>query len=109
MPLPVWKRSGVAYNVGDVVTLYPYEPVRPHGLGQYYSNPLPKDHSCATSFGPTAVITPRSRSRRPSNSARTENLRFSPVKLSNSRPKNAPSSTRNPSASSTPTPSNGSL
>ncbi|KAF3805579.1 hypothetical protein GCG54_00005618 [Colletotrichum gloeosporioides] len=44
MPLPVWKRPGVAYNVGDVVTLYPYEPVRPHGLGQYYSNPLPKDH-----------------------------------------------------------------
>ncbi|KAF0315421.1 hypothetical protein GQ607_017359 [Colletotrichum asianum] len=44
MPLPMWKRPGVAYNVGDVVTLYPYEPVRPHGLGQYYSNPLPKDH-----------------------------------------------------------------
>ncbi|KAH0439414.1 hypothetical protein CcaCcLH18_02891 [Colletotrichum camelliae] len=24
--------------------MYPYEPVRPHGLGQYHSNPLPKDH-----------------------------------------------------------------
>lgn len=43
MPLPVWNRPGVAYNVGDVVTLYPYEPVRPHGLGQYHTNPLPKD------------------------------------------------------------------
>ncbi|KAJ0386124.1 hypothetical protein COL922a_005034 [Colletotrichum nupharicola] len=43
MSLPVWNRPGVAYNVGDVVTLYPYKPVRPHGLGQYHTNPLPKD------------------------------------------------------------------
>ncbi|KAF3805598.1 hypothetical protein GCG54_00005637 [Colletotrichum gloeosporioides] len=38
-----WTKPEQAYRDGKRLTLYPYEPTRPHGSGEYHRNPLPRD------------------------------------------------------------------
>ncbi|KAF4810749.1 hypothetical protein CGCSCA5_v010418 [Colletotrichum siamense] len=38
-----WSRPDKVYWEGNSMTLYPYEPDRPHGSGEYHRNPLPRD------------------------------------------------------------------
>ncbi|KAJ5007745.1 hypothetical protein K4K57_010613 [Colletotrichum sp. SAR 10_99] len=41
--MATWISPSEVYAVGKEVTLYPYEPVRPHGMPQYDRNCLPSD------------------------------------------------------------------
>ncbi|KAF5500130.1 hypothetical protein CGCS363_v007157 [Colletotrichum siamense] len=43
MPTQTWFKPEEAYREGKHLTLFPYEPDRPHASGQYHFNPLPED------------------------------------------------------------------
>ncbi|KAF4889192.1 hypothetical protein CGCVW01_v014452 [Colletotrichum viniferum] len=42
MPTQTWFKPEEAYREGKHLTLFPYEPDRPHASGQYHFNPLPE-------------------------------------------------------------------